>query len=182
MWGTNGLCWHGKVHPLALVEKRRLLVVRYIWVHDRTVAVSLDVTLQSLQGLAPSHLGLLRALQAPLGEALEVAEEAVSLCSVNKINERIANQGVAGEVKRGVEEVIGASEAMGVDECQEVITTVVVWDVPPHHCRVRRCPGFVPGHWGDVGDCVAWILLCHWHDHHRRLLHHRRLQRRHDWA
>jgi len=178
MWGTNGLCWHREVHPSALVEKHRLLVVRHIWVHDRTVAVSLNVTLQTLQGLAPTHLGLLLALQAPLGEALEVAEEAVSVCSVDKVEKRISNQGVAGEVKRGVEEVVGACEAMGIDECQEVVTTVIVGDVPPHHCCVRRRPVVAPGHWVGDSHCIAWILLWHGHDHdwachHWGLLHHR---------
>jgi len=174
VWSTNGFCWHGKGHSEALVEQHRFFVVRHIWVHDCTVAVSLNVSLQTLQGLAPSHLGYLRTFQAPLGEALEDVEEAIGLGSVNKIYERIANQGIAGKVKGGIEEVVGTCEVMRIDERQQVIATVIVRDIPPHHCCVRGCSGVVPRKSWAVGNNVVWTLMRHGHDHDWIcLLHHR---------
>lgn len=101
-----------------------------MWVHHCTVPVTFNVTLQTLQGLAPSDLTYLVTLQAPLGKALKMVKEAVSLFTRDKVHESIAHQGIAGKVKRGVEKVVGTCKALRVEKLQEIIATVVVWEVP----------------------------------------------------
>lgn len=153
-------CW--KADPHAAVEEHGPLVICNFGVHHSAVPVALNVAWQALK-LAPRHLRNLVALQTPCSEALKGVEEAVSFRCGYKVDEGISDQSITTEIEGRVEKIIATFEALGVNEVQEFIATVVVRQIPPHDCCLAACSLtiiFVMGrdcsNWNEVDKALLW--------------------------
>mmetsp|Transcript_18191 Transcript_18191/g.38896 ORF Transcript_18191/g.38896 Transcript_18191/m.38896 type:complete len:463 (-) Transcript_18191:137-1525(-) len=129
---ADGLGWGWEGDALALAEEHGLELIRNHTVHDRAVAVAIDVSLNTLQGIGPTDLAHLVAHEAPVREALEVVPEVEGVLGADEVDEGVAETGLSVVVHGEVDEVVLGVEAFFVEKVDEHGASEVVWDVSHH--------------------------------------------------
>lgn len=110
-------CWCWKYNLATISEKQRLAFIRHACMHDWTVAITLNVSLQPLLCSAPRcQTALLSgiALYCPIVEPLEVLHKLRRQGMVSEVYERIAARSAAGEVSWHINEVIRTCKILHV--------------------------------------------------------------------
>mmetsp|Transcript_52164 Transcript_52164/g.121323 ORF Transcript_52164/g.121323 Transcript_52164/m.121323 type:complete len:342 (-) Transcript_52164:16-1041(-) len=160
----------GEVGPHTVHEQHRLVLVRNGFVHERAVPVTVDVRLQPLQRLAPTHLAHLPAAKHPVAEAVKCVPEPWHFNGACEVDEGIAKTCPGLEVQWEVNKVVLPCEALAIEHAQKHLAVVVQWQVAQDDGRAPlplrteprppRCV-HVPLRWGHtatLGACVLGLI------------------------
>eukprot|EP00448_Togula_jolla_P008443 CAMPEP_0170613306 /NCGR_PEP_ID=MMETSP0224-20130122/24203_1 /TAXON_ID=285029 /ORGANISM="Togula jolla, Strain CCCM 725" /LENGTH=123 /DNA_ID=CAMNT_0010938901 /DNA_START=58 /DNA_END=430 /DNA_ORIENTATION=+ len=91
-------------------EESRLEVVRHGLVHHRTIPVTLDVVVQSLQHVTPGDFADLLAQESPACEVLKLRPEFLRELRIQKVDEGVTEAHPGLEVNGQVDQVVGSIE------------------------------------------------------------------------
>mmetsp|Transcript_110864 Transcript_110864/g.300881 ORF Transcript_110864/g.300881 Transcript_110864/m.300881 type:complete len:437 (+) Transcript_110864:180-1490(+) len=124
-----------ELRPRAALQHDRPAVVQHALVHERAVAIALDVLVQTL-GQAPADDEQLLAGRAPAA-AVELGKHALGAVRTREVHKGVTEIPALHEVDWQVEKIVLASEASRVEVLLELVTREVEGDVPDCHRRLR---------------------------------------------
>mmetsp|Transcript_23161 Transcript_23161/g.63111 ORF Transcript_23161/g.63111 Transcript_23161/m.63111 type:complete len:292 (-) Transcript_23161:730-1605(-) len=134
MWGWRRelLCRLRELHAGPAREERRLVLVGDRRVHQRAVAVALNVVSQALVRNAPTHAAHLVAGEHPLAVSVKHLPEARYHGGINQIDEGVAQSSTSVKVDGEIHVIVLARKAMHVEHPQEHAPPVVERQVLQH--------------------------------------------------
>lgn len=129
---TDALRWRREWDAHAIHEECRLVLVGDTVVHDRAVAVLVDVGLKTLHFSTPSNIAGFLAGHLPLCESLEVALGLLSLLMGRKAKEGITEACEVLEVRGKVHKCVLSSKALSIQHVQQSGAVVAVGQISEH--------------------------------------------------
>mmetsp|Transcript_96124 Transcript_96124/g.244231 ORF Transcript_96124/g.244231 Transcript_96124/m.244231 type:complete len:218 (+) Transcript_96124:91-744(+) len=124
-----------EVRDPTVLEHKRLVGIRDHTMHDRAVAIAVDVSLLALVRTTPRHAANLLARHHPVGEPVEYTPKPWYHIGSHQVDECVAQACLGLEIDGKVNEVVLAFEALVVHHLEERITIVIVRQISQHDRR-----------------------------------------------
>lgn len=133
------LCRDGEWLADAIFKQNWLVGVRHRLMHDRLIAVLLNVCTEALEWTAPRYRARLLARDSPLAETIKVFFSSFGLLTRRKVDKGVTKSCCSVEVHRQVEEVVASLKTLIVEELEQFALCVAIGDVAQQESCFEFC-------------------------------------------